>query len=105
MRSTRLALLLFSTVLLSVSGMPSESDTHLVYRASAPNHQPDSQTIASFEQSGMCFQYIKGNNMRKAVQPCIKFCQTTQPQEKGETVYNSPIYHASTLRQLIFDTV
>ncbi|XXG95828.1 hypothetical protein Hte_002099 [Hypoxylon texense] len=43
----------------------------------AQDHQPDSQTIAAYEMSGMCLYYYTSRqpNWNKGLQPCIKYCE------------------------------
>ncbi|KAI1140795.1 hypothetical protein F5Y05DRAFT_287057 [Hypoxylon sp. FL0543] len=47
-------------------------DTALVAR----DHQPDSQTMASYEKQGLCMYYYTSRqpNWDKGIQPCIKYC-------------------------------
>ncbi|KAI1210176.1 uncharacterized protein F4807DRAFT_467289 [Annulohypoxylon truncatum] len=42
----------------------------------ARDHQPDSQTIAAYEKTGMCLYYYTNRqpNWNKGLQPCIKYC-------------------------------
>lgn len=42
----------------------------------AREHQPDSQTIAAYEISGMCLYYYTSRqpNWHKGIEPCIKYC-------------------------------
>ncbi|KAI0838303.1 hypothetical protein F5Y06DRAFT_55419 [Hypoxylon sp. FL0890] len=49
------------------------ADSSLVARG---DHQPDSQTMAAYEKSGMCLYYYTNRkpNWNKGLQPCIKYC-------------------------------
>ncbi|TGJ78377.1 hypothetical protein E0Z10_g10385 [Xylaria hypoxylon] len=56
----------------------SDAHSHLVARDDGnDNHQPDSQTIASYQKSGTCMYYYNSQqpNWNKGLFPCIKYCE------------------------------
>jgi hypothetical protein len=85
-------LLLCSTLYLSVSGLPQPGTMthHLKPRVSQSPGNTDSEVIASYSQSGMCFQYVGAQaNHDKSLAPCKIYCNKTDPGNQGYSVSTS----------------